>query len=200
MKNYEKYADEIKNYKGDNFCTNFVKPNILKSEYCVDDMTCDVCRMIQAIWLMEEYKEPEEPKVDWSKVKVDTPILVRQVEKEEWIKRHFAKYENGLVYTWKDSRTSWTSLYEEEVTAWKYAKLAEDKEKCKEPKVDWSKVRVDTPVLVNDCEDGDWYKRYFAEYENGMVYTWDNGYTSHGTSIVTGWKYAKLAEGEEEKE
>ena len=49
---------------------------------------------------------------------------------------------------------------------------------------------------LQDQEDGDWYKRYFAEYENGMVYTWDDGYTSHGTSIVTGWKYAKLAEKE----
>ena len=43
----------------------------------------------------------------------------------DWIKRHFAKYENGLVYAWKDSRTRWTSLYDNEVTAWKYAKLAE---------------------------------------------------------------------------
>ena len=129
MKNYEKYADEIKNYKGDNFCTNFVKPNILKSEYCVDDMTCDacdVCRMIQAIWLMEEYKEPEEPKVDWSKVKVDTPILVRDFEGSDWFRRHFAKYENGTVYAWDGGDTSWSGG--DVMTDWKYAKLAESEE------------------------------------------------------------------------
>lgn len=31
-------------------------------------------------WLQEEYKEPE---VDWSKVEVDTPILVRDYEDSE---------------------------------------------------------------------------------------------------------------------
>ena len=194
MKNYEKYADELKEYKGQNFCKDFVKPNILKSDSC-DGLACGACYMLQAIWLMEEYKEPEEPETDWSDVNVDTPILVRQDKTGDWLERHFAKYENGNVYAWVDGQTSWTGADE---IKWKYAKLAEGEKECKEPKVDWSKVKVDTPVLVNDCEDGDWYKRYFAEYENGRVYTWDNGYTSHGTSIVTGWKYAKLAEGEEE--
>ena len=129
MKNYEKYADEIKNYKGDNFCTNFVKPNILKSEYCVDDMTCGVCRMIQAIWLLEEYEEEdyEEPEVDWSKVEVDTPILVRTVEGTEWFKRHFAKYEDGRVFVWNNGKTSWTA-HDELMTDWNYAKLAEGEE------------------------------------------------------------------------
>lgn len=28
--------------------------------------------------------------------------------------------------------------------------------------VDWSKVKVDTPVLVRDFENQDWKKRYFA--------------------------------------
>lgn len=124
MKNYEKYADEIREYKGVNFCKDFVKPNILKSEAC-GGLACGACYMLQTIWLLEEYEEPE---TDWSNVEVDTPILVRQVEKGEWIKRHFAKYENGTVYAWKDSRTSWTSLYDSEVTAWKYAKLAESEE------------------------------------------------------------------------
>ena len=77
---------------------------------------------------MEEYEEPEKPEVDWSKVKVDTPILVRQGNNGRWLERHFAKYENGDVYAWVDGQTSWTSLYEEEVTAWKYAKLAESEE------------------------------------------------------------------------
>ena len=61
-------------------------------------------------------------------MKVDTPILVRYDEKTEWVKRHFAKYENGLVYAWKYSCTSWTVLHDKEVTSWKYAKLAESEE------------------------------------------------------------------------
>lgn len=120
MKNYEKYADEIREYKGDSFCADFVKPNILKSEYC--DLDCSRCRMLQVIWLLEEYKEPE---VDWSKVEVDTPILVKQGENGTWIERHFAKYKNGIIYTWKDGHTSWT---EDSMTGWKYAKLAENGE------------------------------------------------------------------------
>ena len=117
MKNYEKYADEIREYKGDSFCADFVKPNILKSEYC--DLDCSRCRMLQAMWLLEDYEEPE---IDWSKVKFDTPILVRHRLDEEWEKRHFVKYENGDVYAWDHGRTSWTTG---KVTYWKYAKLAE---------------------------------------------------------------------------
>ena len=38
----------------------------------------------------------EEPEIDWYKVAVDTPILVRDSEDEEWQRRYFAKYENFL--------------------------------------------------------------------------------------------------------
>ena len=125
MKNYEKYADVIREYKGDSFCADFVKPNILKSEYC--DLDCTMCRMLQAMWLLEDYKEPE---VDWSKVEVDTPILVRHSEKAEWIRRYFAKYENGLVYAWSNGLTSWTAFdNDDDVTAWSYAKLEESNER-----------------------------------------------------------------------
>ena len=127
MKNYEKYADEIREYKGVNFCKDFVKPNILKSEVC-GGLACGACYMLQMIWLLEEYEEPEEPKIDWSKVKVDTPILVRTVEGADWVKRNFAKYEGGMVYVWNNGKTSWTALDNECVTPWKYAKLAESEE------------------------------------------------------------------------
>ena len=124
MKNYEKYADEIREYKGVNFCKDFVKPNILKSEVC-GGLACGACYMLQTIWLLEEYEEPEEPEVDWSKVEVDTPILVKYSEKEEWTIRHFARFEDGIVYVWNDGRTSWTT---DCMTMWKYAKLAESEE------------------------------------------------------------------------
>ena len=129
MKNYEKYADEIREYKGkENFCDDFVIPHILNSSNCNEIVTCGVCRMLQMIWLMEEYEEPKEPEVDWSKVATDTPILVRYTkdEDEEWVKRHFAKYENGKVYTYSYGSTSWSA--DGTVTAWNYAKLAESEE------------------------------------------------------------------------
>ena len=125
MKNYEKYADEIRGYGSDKICSEFIKPYILKSDTC-GSMTCSVCCMCQMLWLLEEYEEPE---VDWNKVEVDTPILVRNSEDQEWLRRHFARYESRIVYTWKDSRTSWTELNDKNVTEWKYAKLAESEEK-----------------------------------------------------------------------
>ena len=123
MKNYEKYVDEIKNYVGNNFCNNFVIPVIRKGCECLG--SCEQCRMLQTIWLLEEYEEPEEPEVDWSKVEVDTPILVRGSEELEWKRRYFAKFEDGVVYAWVFGATSWAEV---NTNAWKYAKLAESED------------------------------------------------------------------------
>ena len=125
MKNYEKYADEIRGYNDIEFCKDFVKPYILKSYECTG-IGCIRCSMLQMLWLLEEYEEPE---TDWSKVEVDTPILVRGIDNEEWNKRYFARYENGTIYAWISGRTSWASIDDDDVYAWKYAKLAEVKGK-----------------------------------------------------------------------
>lgn len=63
--------------------------------------------------------------------------------------------------------------------------------------VDWSKVAVDTPILVRDFEDMKWGKRHFAFFKDGRVHTWDGGVTSwtcENPNCVMSWKYAKLAE------
>ena len=77
-------------------------------------------------WANSEYAEPP---VDWSKVAVDTPILVRDSEKESWRRRYFAKYENGIVYAWGGGATSWSAERSRNITYWKMAKLAESEEK-----------------------------------------------------------------------
>ena len=196
MKNYEKYGRELKKYRGGEFCDDYVKPDVLKlkkDDEC--DHDCIRCLALQMIWLMEEYEEPKEPKVDWSKVEVDTPILVRQGKNGTWLERHFAKYENGDVYAWVDGQTSWTGA---DKIKWKYAKLAEDAEENKESEVDWNEVKVDTPILVRDSENEEWLKKYFAKYEDGLVYVWNLGRTSWTApnKSVSAWKYAKLAEPE----
>ena len=60
--------------------------------------------------------------------------------------------------------------------------------------MDWSKVAVDTKVLVsNDGEE--WKKRYFAKYEDGEVYCFVYGATSFGIddiNDVASWEYTKL--------
>ena len=118
MKNYEKYEEKIREYKGEAFCNDFVQPYILKQSDC-SGMDCGQCSRLQLIWLLEDY---EGAKVDWGKVEVDTPILVKNREDDMWHERHFAKYKNGNVYAWSDGQTSWTAY---DMMVWKHAKLAE---------------------------------------------------------------------------
>ena len=62
--------------------------------------------------------------------------------------------------------------------------------------VDWSKVAVDTPILVG-LDDKLWLCRYFAEFKNGIVYTWSDGATSWSVrkkEYKDAWSFAKLAE------
>lgn len=78
-----------------------------------------------AQWLNAEYKEPQ---VDWSTVAVDTKILVRDSEEDEWNKRYFSHIDDGDVYCFQVGATSWSNPKSREQSSWKYAKLAEDEE------------------------------------------------------------------------
>lgn len=64
--------------------------------------------------------------------------------------------------------------------------------------VDWSKVKVDTLILVKDDYDYKWEKAYFAKYEDEKIYAWSNGRTSFSARNKDDtfiWDRAKLAEG-----
>ena len=85
----------------------------------------DNCRKNVNEWANSEYVEPQ---VDWSKVPVDTPILVRnEGVGKEWEKRHFARYIDGEIYAWPIGTTSW-SHGNKAVSTWDYAKLAKSEE------------------------------------------------------------------------
>lgn len=60
--------------------------------------------------------------VDWSKVEVDTPILVRN-DGVVWVRSYFAEYKSGKVRTYFNGATSWSS--DGRMVSWNYAKLAE---------------------------------------------------------------------------
>ena len=64
-----------------------------------------------------------EDKIDWDEVEVDTKVLVRDRPYNEWLKRYFAKYENGKVYVFNDGRTSWSCGG---ITHWEETKLWEE--------------------------------------------------------------------------
>ncbi len=72
-------------------------------------------------WLEEEY----EPTIDWSKVPVDTKILVKDKFDSTWTKRHFAFYKNGVVYAWRSGKTSYTVKNTDGAHKWDYVKLYE---------------------------------------------------------------------------
>ena len=66
--------------------------------------------------------------------------------------------------------------------------------------IDWSKVPVDTKILVSNCINGageviEWRKRYFAKCENGKIYAWNDGVTSFSVDsddLCTRWDFVKL--------
>ena len=75
-------------------------------------------------WLNSEY---EENTVDWSKVPIDTPILVRDADNESWRKGHFAGISvTGKVGIFYNGGTSWSAAKPSDYTLWSQAKLAED--------------------------------------------------------------------------
>ena len=122
---YEKEIVEIAKSKEKSICDDFINKIVLPSYGMKCGNMCIECRTLVYIWLNKEYKEPE---VDWSKVKVDTPILVKSSAGDIWFKRHFAKFEDETVYAWDDGRTSFTT---EECSGWGIAELADDEDKEK---------------------------------------------------------------------
>ena len=63
--------------------------------------------------------------IDWSKVPVDTKVLVSN-DGKEWSRRHFADNKDGKVYCLNSGVTSFTvkeSYFLNEKVSWGYAKL-----------------------------------------------------------------------------
>ena len=63
--------------------------------------------------------------VDWSKVVVDTPILVRETDGCPWKNRYFASFDGRIVHAWKYGATSWSIESKRDTISWPYAKLAD---------------------------------------------------------------------------
>ena len=127
MTNKEEYYDELMDYALagvdiaiDKNTNKIVTCKEFKCSDCKFDEDWDVeCDSSRLIWLNEEYIEPA-PETDWSKVEVDTPILVKNIESQAWIVKYFAKNEDGKVWCWSDGRTSYTT---KSVCDWEFAKI-----------------------------------------------------------------------------
>ena len=187
MKNKEKFIERILDLAGEGE-TIALSKRTGKIVPC-ENLSCASCKFfekelncseVRKIWFEEEYVEEY---VDWSTIPVDTQVLVSD-DGENWNKRYFAEFKNGEVFCYENGTTSWSSeLY---TVGWKYAKLF----------LDWSKVPVDTPILVKQHKKDKWVKRYFAKYEDGIVYAFPEGNTSktYSLSCLLSWEYAILFE------
>lgn len=90
------------------------------------DLTANCC-YINDYYTLKQLLDLEFKKlsiIDWSKVEVDTKILVSN-DNKRWYRRHFAKYENNTIYTFSDGATSFTYGYYgySEFEPWQYVKL-----------------------------------------------------------------------------
>ncbi len=130
MTNYEKYKDKIDAILEEN-TRIAVNKNTNEITYCPLQECADClfssrhnnnvqCEITAFKWLVAEYKEPE---VDWSKVPIDTPVLVSD-DGVNWERRYFVrKPADAMFCVYSNGATSWST---DGYVAWyRYAKLWE---------------------------------------------------------------------------
>jgi hypothetical protein len=108
----DKFLVEIKEVLTTNFNKNIYFMKWLDS-FTFDDCELDRLKRVQ-----------NETEIDWSKVVIDTPILVSN-DGNKWLNRYFAKYTSGKVYAFANGSTSWSFDKKDcKLKDWKYVKLA----------------------------------------------------------------------------
>lgn len=133
MKNREAYKNAFSGVQHGDLC-GFIQSNLLRKHgLCCPDVGCDECigKMFET-WLDEEYEEPPNPEVDWSKVPVNTLVRVRDNEDDEWVLRYFkcfsrspSAYKPERDYeVWALGATSVTA--EGDTEQWYYCELVDD--------------------------------------------------------------------------
>ena len=131
MTNREKYAEQIleiacngRTIAVDKETTKPIGCGTIHCQQCIFFHSCRQCADLRTEWCNAEYIKPS---IDWSKVPVDTPILVSEYDDGfSWERRHFAKFQDGQVYAWAEGRTSWSARGK--CMSWEHAKLAEDED------------------------------------------------------------------------
>lgn len=59
----------------------------------------------------------------WDGFKIDDPVMVRDHETENWVKRYFAGVtSSGHPLTWMNGNTSWTALNDRDCVGWTYCR------------------------------------------------------------------------------
>ena len=107
---------------------------IVNEETCCEHIDCENCkyhdiscvstRKIANIGAENHIKSVmmfgTKPEIDWTEVKRDTLIEVKNNPRGKWCKRYFAMCEYGKVYAYLDGCTSKTT---NQISPWEYARL-----------------------------------------------------------------------------
>lgn len=121
MLNKEKYAKEIIDIACHGNCIG-MRNGILCACNSIDDCkSCDfyndkssICETAITEWANSEYKERE---IDWSKVPVDTPLVIINSDRKV-IYRHFAFVHHDtedMICVYENGKTSFSDHYEDNI-------------------------------------------------------------------------------------
>lgn len=131
FKEYMKKKLEMLNDLGrtSGHCNGILCDKCPLSSYNNKEITSSGCHALELLYPEKaiEIVMNYEPKIDWTKVPIDTKVLVKDHKEGDWLKRHFAKYEDGKIYTYKNGQSSFTTITDE-TTPWNYGKLYKEGE------------------------------------------------------------------------
>ena len=129
MLNREAYKDTLDNLLAGVVAVVYGKPVLCEDANCSDCLLRESCgekanRKKFIDWLNAEYQEPS---VDWSKVPIDTPVLVSD-DGEKWHKRYYAGMgDDGDPKVYSFGQTSWSGTDVSRIS-YEFMKLAEGNE------------------------------------------------------------------------
>lgn len=128
MTNYKCYKESIDSIlqRGENIAFNIDTKEVVSCQElsCVNCLfnENDNCDVNKIKWIVAEYVDPE---IDWTKVPINTPVLVSN-DRINWVRRYFAEViETGTIYVvYAGGTTRWSSNGWME--QYKYAKLIDE--------------------------------------------------------------------------
>ena len=107
-----------------------LEPMVCSKNVCNDCLNCGEngrCKKDKeaiAKWMNEEYIDPAE-RIDWSRIAIDTPILVRNDECNIWERGYFAGIGKDGIFVYPNGTTNFTqSSREDKPVVYKHARLA----------------------------------------------------------------------------
>lgn len=117
MTNYESIEpDKVKNVFARSFAVNKKTGEVLKCEH----LSCELCLFFGGACGENRLKWLDQPAldwdkdIDWEKVPVDTPVIVKDIYHQTEHRRYFKEKDGSIYLTFDEGTTSW-SAYAEEV-------------------------------------------------------------------------------------